>query len=304
MTGEPALPTGSPADTHRPERAVLVAFAALCVLVGANAVGIAVSNRELAPLWGATLRIGLGAALFWGLVALRRPRIPRGRALVGAVVYGLLGFAAFLSLVYLGLVRAPAGLASIVLALGPLLSLGLAVLHRLERLRWHGVVGGSAALAGIVIAYGGVARADVPPESVLAIFVGALCIAEVSIMLKRMPPADPVAVNAVGTTAGAVALLVVSALAGERWQVPEMSATWAALGYLASLGTVGVFLILLYLLRHWRVSAVAYHFVLAPFAAVALQVLLLGEGITPVFVAGGALALGGVWIGALSPAAR
>jgi drug/metabolite transporter (DMT)-like permease len=288
----------------RPDRLTLALFGSLCVLVGANAVGIAISNRELAPLWGATLRIGLGALLFWALVVVRRSPLPRGRALAGAVVYGLVGFAAFLSLVYLGLVRAPAGLASIVLALGPLVSLVLAVLHGLERFRWQGVVGAAAALAGIVIAYGGIGRPGVPPESVLAIFAGAVCIAEVSILLKRMPPADPVAVNAVATTVGAAVLLGVSAAVAEPWAWPAIGSTWAALGYLASLGTVGVFLILVYLLRRWHASAVAYHFVLAPFAAVALQVLFLGEGITPVFVAGGALALVGVWIGALSPAAR
>lgn len=288
----------------RPDRATLAAFAALCVLVGANAVGIAFSNRELAPLWGAALRIGLGAVLFWALVVVRRSPLPRGRALVGAVVYGLVGFTVFLSLVYLGLVRAPAGLASIVLALGPLVSLVLAALHGLERFRWQRVVGGIAALAGIVIAYGGVGRSDVPPESVLAIFAGAVCFAEVSILLKRMPPADPVAVNAVATTVGAAVLFGVSAAAGEPWQVPTLGSTWGAVGYLASFGTVGVFLILLFVLRRWRASAVAYHFVLAPFAAVALQALLLGEGVTPVFAVGGALALAGVWIGALSPAAR
>lgn len=274
------------------------------MLVGANAVGIAVSNRELAPFWGATLRIGLGALLFLSLAIVRRSAMPRGRALAGAVVYGLVGFAAFLSFVYLGLVRAPAGLASIVLSLGPLLSLVLATLHGLERLRWQGVVGAAAALAGIVVAYGGLDRADVPPESVVAIFLGAVCIAEISIVLKRMPPADPIAVNAIATTVGAAALLAVSALIGERWQVPELGSTWTALGYLATLGTVGVFLIVLHLLRHWRASAVAYHFVLAPFAAIALQAVLLGESVTPLFALGGAVVLVGVWIGALSPAAR
>jgi drug/metabolite transporter (DMT)-like permease len=304
MTAEPASPTGSPVDTHRPERAVLVAFAALCVLVGANAVAIAVSNRELAPVWGATVRIGLAAALFWVLVIARGSRVPRGAALTGAIVYGLGGFAAFLGLVYLGLVRAPASLASVVLALGPLISLVLSVARGLERFRWHGFVGAAAALAGIVIAYGGAGQADVPPESVLAIFAGAVVFAEISIVLKRTPPADPVAASAVATTVGAAVLLGVSALAGEAWTWPTQTSTWAAIAFLVPIGTVGVFLILLYLLRHWRASAVAYHFVLAPFAAVALQVLFLGEGITPVFALGGALALVGVWIGALSPAAR
>jgi len=289
---------------ERPDRTTLVLFATLCVLVGANAVGIALSNRELEPYWGAALRIGLAAVLFWAIVALRRSAIPRGRAFVGAVVYGLLGFAAFLSFIYLGLVRAPASLATIVLALGPLLSLLLAAVHGLERLRTRGVVGGLAALAGITVAYGGIGRADVPVESLLALVAGAICISETSILLKRVPPADPAASSAIATTVAAIVLLGVSAVAGETWRAPVLGPTVAAVGYLASFGTVGVFLILIAVLGRWRASAVAYHFVLAPFAAIALQAALLGEAVTPVFAVGGVLVLIGVWVGALSPASR
>jgi hypothetical protein len=41
------------------------------------------SNRELAPLWGASLRFALAAALLLAVMVLLGLAFPRGRALVG-----------------------------------------------------------------------------------------------------------------------------------------------------------------------------------------------------------------------------
>jgi hypothetical protein len=45
------------------ERVALTAFVTYAVLAGGNAVCIRFSNRELAPLWGASLRFALAAAV-------------------------------------------------------------------------------------------------------------------------------------------------------------------------------------------------------------------------------------------------
>jgi len=50
------------------ERVALTAFVTYTVLAGGNAVCIRFSNRELAPLWGASLRFALAAALLLTLV--------------------------------------------------------------------------------------------------------------------------------------------------------------------------------------------------------------------------------------------
>jgi drug/metabolite transporter (DMT)-like permease len=287
-------------QARRGDRATLVAFGALVVLVGANVVAIRFSNRELAPLWGAGLRFGLAAILFWVLVTARRSPLPRGRALAGAALYGLLGFAAFFAFLYYGLVRASAGLGQIVTALVPLLTMLLAVAHGLERLRWRAVVGGLIALAGIAIVFGGQANSDVPLLSMLSLVAAAIAFAETGIVVKRLPPGDPVATNAIATTVGAGVLLVVSLVAGEPWIVPVEGATWISLLYLVTLGTVVIFLLFLYLTSHWLASSVSYQFVLTPFVGVALGAWLLGEPITPALVAGGALVLAGIYVGALS----
>ena len=133
------------------ERIALVAFVTEAVLAGGNAVGIRYSNRELDPMWGACLRFTFAALLLVALMALLRLPMPHGRALTGALVYGLFIGVAF-ALAYYALVRVHAGLAQTILALVPLATLLLAVAQRQEedeygarrhadRVHGHGVDG-------------------------------------------------------------------------------------------------------------------------------------------------------------------
>src|SRR5215218_5476067 len=114
-------------------RLALGAFLVASLLAGGNAVGVRFSNRELSPLWGAGLRFAFAAVLLAAIMAVLRLRLPRGRALVGATVYGGLNFAAAFALAYYGFVEIHAGLGQTLLAIVPLATLLLAVLQRQER---------------------------------------------------------------------------------------------------------------------------------------------------------------------------
>jgi hypothetical protein len=83
----------------------MVAFAAIAVLVGGNAVGIRFSNRELDPLWGAGVRFALAATLLVVAMALLRLELPSGRALTGALLFGLLDVGGAFALGYYALVE-------------------------------------------------------------------------------------------------------------------------------------------------------------------------------------------------------
>jgi drug/metabolite transporter (DMT)-like permease len=285
----------------RPDRATLGAFGALVVLVGANFVAIRFSNRELAPFWGAGTRFALAAILFMVILAVRRIAFPRGRALAGALLFGVLSIAAFFALSYWGLVRVPAGRGAVVGALLPLVTLFLAVAHGLERLGWRALAGAVLAVAGVALVSGEQVRGDVPLISLLALLAAVVCGAEASIVVKWFPPTDPAATNAVAMTVGALVLLALSVVSGEPRALPVQGATWSAFAYLVTVGTVGVFLLLLFVLKRWRASAVAYVFVLAPFVSVALAAWLLGEGVTPLSAVGAVLVLGGVYVAAVAP---
>src|SRR5215216_4874413 len=134
----------------RPREGLLIAaFAAIAVLVGGNAVGIRFSNRELDPLWGAGLRFGLAAILLAAGMAVMRLKLPRGRALTGALLFGLLDVGGAFAFGYYALVELHAGFGSILLALVPLATLLLAVLQRQERVKVVAVAGTLVALVGV-----------------------------------------------------------------------------------------------------------------------------------------------------------
>ena len=101
------------------DRLVTAAFVTGSLLAGGNAVAVRFSNRELDPMWGAGLRFSLAAILLFALMAMLRLGMPRGRALIGALLYGVFNFAAAFGLAYYGLVRVHAGLGQTVLALVP-----------------------------------------------------------------------------------------------------------------------------------------------------------------------------------------
>ena len=82
------------------ERKALAAFIAMSVLAGGNAVAIRFSNRELDPLWGAALRFSLATALLVALMAAFRVSPPRGSALTGAFLYGVLAIGGAFGLAY------------------------------------------------------------------------------------------------------------------------------------------------------------------------------------------------------------
>ena len=80
-------------------------------------------------MWGAGLRFGLAAAVFAVLVVVLRLPLPRGRVLGLVVMYGLLAFAIAYGCLYWALQDVPAGIGAVVMAVGPLLTLLLAVAH-------------------------------------------------------------------------------------------------------------------------------------------------------------------------------
>jgi drug/metabolite transporter (DMT)-like permease len=149
--------------TSHGERVAVTAFVTYTVLAGGNAVGIRFSNRELAPLWGASLRFALAAGLFLAVMVVLRLAFPRGRPLLGSLLYGLFNIGAAFGLIYYGLVRVHAGLGQILLAFVPLATLLLAVLWRQEHLTVAAVIGTLLALAGVAVISRSPLQQNVPP---------------------------------------------------------------------------------------------------------------------------------------------
>jgi drug/metabolite transporter (DMT)-like permease len=288
----------------RNDRSTVVAFLVGAALAGGNAVAVRFSNRGLDPLWGAGLRFALAAAIFVGLVLALRLSFPRGRALAGAALWGLVQFAATFALMYYAFVELHAGFGQILLALVPLLTVLLAAAQGEEPLRARSFVGALMALVGVTIMTSASLEGSVPILSVLAGLGGAVCFAESAVLVRLLPPVHPVSMNAVGMTVGAGALLIGAALIGESFVLPDDSPTWAAVVYLVTLGSVGVFLLYLFVLGRWTASRVAYSFLLSPVVSILLSAWLDDEPVGWGLVLGGLLVLGGVYVGALRAPAR
>jgi drug/metabolite transporter (DMT)-like permease len=288
----------TPLAVARPSQLTLLAFGGVVVFGGANAIAVKLTVAELEPFWGGALRFLAAGILMLLLVAATRRPLPRGRSLTGAAVYGAVGFAASFGFAYTGLRDVPAGTAMILIALTPLLTFGLAIAHGQERFHAQGLFGALIALAGIGIIFLDQLSANVPLVPLLFVLAAAAAIAESAVLLKGIPRSDPFATNAVAMLTGGGLLLALSLVTAEPIVLPRQAETWAAVGYLVLFGSVVMFALFLYTLQRWTASAVSYATLLMPLVTVALAAVLTDERITPSFVLGGAVILGGVYVGA------
>jgi drug/metabolite transporter (DMT)-like permease len=285
---------------NRPDRTTLAAFVGAAIIGGSNFVAVRFSNEELDPMFGAAFRFAIATILLLGIMALTGRHVPRGRAAAGAVIYGLLGFGLSYALLYIALVELPAGTSSLILAVTPLFTLILAVAHRQESLSMRGLIGAALAVVGIAVLSGGSIGSEFPLAYLLAAVLGAVCIAESSVIVKGFPRTDPITTNAVGMAAGTVLLGIASLISGEQWMLPTTTRTWLVLAWLVVVGSVGLFILFLFVISRWTASATVYALTLMPVVAVTLGALLADEQVTIGLLAGGVLVLVAVYVGAIS----
>jgi drug/metabolite transporter (DMT)-like permease len=155
------------------------------------------------------------------------------------------------------------------------------------------------ALIGIVVMSQGALREAIPLVSVLALVGGAVCFAQAGIVVGWVPAVHPVSMNAIGMAVGSAVLIVGSVVTGESRAIPDVAETWAALAYLIVIGSVVVFVLLVFVIKRWGASRAAYTLVLIPVFTVMYSVWLLDEPVGWELLAGGALVLVGVYVGAL-----
>jgi drug/metabolite transporter (DMT)-like permease len=288
----------SPQSVTRPDTSTYLAFFGCVLFGGANAIGVRQTVLELPPFWSASLRFLAAGLILTAITVATRRSFPRGRSLWGAILYGTVGFAASFGFVYAGLRTVPGGTASVLIAITPLLTFGLAIVQHQERFHVQGLVGALVALAGIGVVFADQVGANVPVGSLALVILGAVCIAESGIILKWIPRSDPFGTNAVGMLAGGAILLTLTLITGEPRPVPAQSQTWIALAYLVVFGSVVLFSLYVFILQRWTASAVSYTTLLFPFVGVTIATLVIGERFSPSLVLGGLVALVGVYIGA------
>jgi drug/metabolite transporter (DMT)-like permease len=263
-------------------------------------VAVRFSNRELPPLLGAGVRFLVAAAVLFGVSRVRRMRLPRGRALWGAVVYGVLAFAAAYGFAYTALTELPAGAGAVVFASYPLFTVFLAPLHRIERFHFRGLMGAVLAIIGIVVLSNPGSATALPLLPVLAMIASAACAAEAGVLLKRFPVVPPTTANTIAMATGGTLLVGLALTVGEAWVIPEQTSTWLAVLYLALIGSAGLFGLFLFVLHRWTATATSYATALLPVSAMLAGAMIEGDRITVNELIGAAIVIGAVWVGALS----
>ena len=282
----------------RPDRVTLAAFVGFVLIAGAVSVAIRLGSFELPAFWAAALRYAIAVPIFAAMaIALHIP-FPRGSNLLGALLFSLT-FVISTALYYVGVSGSSASMGATAFAVTPLVTLALAATIGLERFTVRGVAGALVAAVGMVVVLSDQLGAAVPLPALLALGGAMLFSAITTVVIKRLPPGDPIAANAVGGVFVLPILLALSFVAHESWALPSRPETWLALVFLVVFGTVLLFPLALFIIGRWTASGYSYNHLFKPLAAVALAAIILGEPVRVTFVAGGALVLIGVWVGAL-----
>lgn len=294
------MATRAPSQQTRPDRVTLAAFAGVVLIGGLNFVAVRFSNEEIEPFFGAGTRFAIAGLLFLALARARGIPMPRGEALTGAVLWGLLAFTVAYALAYFALLSLPSAVGAVIMSSVPLLTLFFALAHGVEPFRLRALIGALISIVGIAVLVNSALTLEVRALSLVAMFLAAAGAAESSVIIKRFPPSNPVATNGVAMSIGGVLLLLLSAVAGESWTLPETTRTWVSFVYLVVLGSLGLFALFLFVLRRWTASGASYQFVLMPIVAALAGAWLASEPITWGLAVGGLIILAGVYVGALS----
>lgn len=237
------------------------------------------------------LRFALAAAVLWALVAWRGTRLPRGRGLATLVGMGAVGYAGQAFSYFTALTLASAGLVALLLYLFPALVALLSWLvlrHPLSRLQLAAL---AMALTGSLLTIG---RAGDGRPLGIALGLLAALIYSVYILVGAHLPADvpPTASTAVVTSAAALVYAAAAAVAGVR--LPVSAGGWLAVVAVALVGTVLAIAFFLAGLERLGAVRASVYSTLEPAFTLGLAALFLGEQVTTLRLAGGALILGAV----------
>jgi drug/metabolite transporter (DMT)-like permease len=272
-----------------------VALGVVYVVWGSTYLAILYGVRTVPPFLGAALRfLVAGLVMLVAVLAVRGRaalRATRAEVATGALV-GVLLLCGGNGLVTIGEQRVPSGLAALLVAAVPL---WIVVLRCCL-----GDRPGPVTLLGTLLGLGGVAMLLLPggagrfnPAYALLIVLAALSWASGSLLSVRRPlPRDPLALATVEMLAGGLVLLAGSALRGEwsGFSFGRVSGqSWLALGYLAAAGSLLAFTAYVYLLRAAPVSLVSTYAYINPVIAVLLGVLIAGEQLSALTLAGAAV---------------
>ena len=243
------------------------------------------------PIGVLSVRFTLAAVLLYGLARLRGEVMPRGRQLVVLALLGGVGYVVESLCYFLALERISAGLTALLLYLYPAIVVVLAAVllrHRPSRTAVGCVV---VATVGTALTIGPVAGGQAAGV-LLGLAAAASYALYIVLSSQAISGVGPFATSAV--VMGSCALVYDGLAVATRAELPHSASAWAALGGVTVFGTVVAVAAFFAALPLLGPSDTAVLSTLEPVVSVSVAAVVLGERLTPVQVAGGALVVGAV----------
>ena len=252
------------------------------------------------------LRFSLAAILLVAACALAGVTWPRGRDLATLVGLGAVGYAGQAASFFTALTLAPAGLVALLLYVNPAIVALLAAWRGHDRLGPRTLVALAVALAGTALTIGPAlagGAGDTHPAGVafgvLAALIYAVYIVVSTGVAARV---DPLAMATVVIASAAVPFTALALARGPS--LPSTAAGWTAVAAIAGVSTVAAITWFFAGLRRIGPTRASTLSTVEPAVTVALAAIFLGERISPMQMAGGALILAAVVLLARAGAAE
>lgn len=246
--------------------------------------------REIGPLWVSAGRVTIGALGCWAYFVATGRRLPaERRGLYGRfLVLGLINYAAPFALFPLAEEHLPSGIVGVINAMTPMTTVIVSQFWPGgEKATWLKSVGVVIGMVGCIVLAAPSLGTGASPElwAIGAALIATLCYAVTLNYARGFAKLDPATIAAASLTGAAVVAIPV-ALIGEGVPVMVRPESWAALLGIGLVSTSFAFLLMYRLLP--RVGGVNFSIstLVAPVSAIILGVLVLGEKLTPLELAG------------------
>lgn len=301
-----------------PSRPVIASLIGIVVVIWAiNFIAAKIGLRFFPPLTMASFRVcAAGVVMIPFYLCLKRLRLPvfaeaaanrkQGFTRRDAWTFLYLGFFGVSVNQFcftLGLHYTSVSHSAVIVGMGPIYTLILAVLLRMERATWHKAVGMAIAFTGIAVlaSEGGISAHSPSLLGDAITMTGSIGFATYAVLGKRVAGEyDALTMTACNHFAGALVLLplaihqAITLGAAGNWRAVPWEA-WAAILYMGLFGSAVAYVLYYWLLRYLEASQLSAFTYLLPVLASILGILTLGEKGSWTQVLGGALALGGVY---------
>jgi drug/metabolite transporter (DMT)-like permease len=288
--------TSSPSRSFKAR--VAVAFFAIYILWGTTFLAIRVAVQLLPPLFAAGTRFFIAGVVLYALMRFKGQARPTPAQWRSLTIMALLMFVAEYGPLFWAEKYVPSGIASVLAATIPMLTILAEVLLRHQSFRWTLLVPTLLGFAGVgvlVLHAGGQSVGVIPG---LAILAGSATWSLGSVLTRsaNLPKSRPITAGAAMMIGGAI-LLVISALFGELNPIPHLTLRAAlAVLYLIVVGSLLAFTAYVWLLAHMPASRVSSYAYVNPIVAVAVGYFVAGEPLTARTIAGTALVLISVFL--------